>query len=54
VAYWVKQSAERAEAVFDRMGGAKDRGLVFAQFEKGVHARWEAARRQKEGTRINR
>jgi Ca2+-binding EF-hand superfamily protein len=54
VAYWVKQAAERAEATFDRMGGSKDRGLVFAQFQKGAHARWEAARRQKEGTGVNR
>jgi Ca2+-binding EF-hand superfamily protein len=54
VAYWVHQAAERAEATFDRMGGSKDRGLVFQQFQKGAHARWEAARRQREGTRINR
>ncbi len=53
-AYWVKEAEEKAEAVFDRMGGAKDRGLAFEQFQRGAHARWEAARRQQEGTRIQR
>ena len=51
--YLVNQGRERAETVFRSMGGTKEEGLSFAQFQKGVYARWEGmARRHKEGTRV--
>ena len=50
VSYCVREAEDRAEAVFHGMGGSKDNGLTFEQFERGVHARWKTARRHSEGT----
>ncbi len=35
---WVKRADERAGEIFAKLGGTKDKGLTFAQFEKGHEA----------------
>jgi len=40
VAHWVKESEARADRVFHEMGGTKNKGISFVQYQK-AHKAWE-------------